>query len=534
MKLTPLAWLIIVVVIGGIVAGSLFKAGIIQKAGDKVAQTTHQKSEPRSVTKIDGKDEFVACINTWGGFAGMVHFNRGFELSKLSQFWTMFKLPVRIKLEDNFEVARDGFKSGNFDALWTTVDTWPTELDNLMPVGAKLIYMVDRSFGGDVVLVRPGINSINDLKGKKIATMWPAPSSTLLLTAFTAAGMSISDAHIIKCKTEPEAVDMFKAGEADAVVCWSPDYLDGVRAVPGSHLLFNTRQHAPNAIVDALYVKEETLNKRFDDVKNFVKGCMIGAAQVNNDPSARAEAAQELSTGFGLSPGWCDSAIACARISTFGDNVQFFNLRGDNRGLTAEALYASSYRMYKNNPYVGPDGVEEKVVPDQLPTWRNVSDMRVLQAILADGDLNGPEQAPQRPVRYAAPSPALASAPALTSKPLTVNFASGSATLTDEAKLIIQQKFVPDAQKLEGMYVRIEGNTDNIGEYAYNKRLSLRRAHSVANYLVSTYGWPANRFIYVGNGPDKPVPDVDSNSDEGRAACRRTDFQFIPDPNRQY
>jgi len=38
---------------------------------------------------------------------------------------------------------------------------------------------------------------------------------------------------------------------------------------------------------------------------------------------------------------------------------------------------------------------------------------------------------------------------------------------------------------------------------------------------------PQNRFIIVGNGPDKPVA---SNSDEkGRAQNRRTDFELVAD-----
>ncbi len=76
-----------------------------------------------------------------------------------------------------------------------------------------------------------------------------------------------------------------------------------------------------------------------------------------------------------------------------------------------------------------------------------------------------------------------------------------------------------------GMKVRIEGNTDNVGSADMNRELSQKRAKSVADYLVKTYNFDPNRFIIVGNGPDKPV--ATNNTEEGRAANRRTEFQLL-------
>jgi NitT/TauT family transport system substrate-binding protein len=75
------------------------------------------------------------------------------------------------------------------------------------------------------------------------------------------------------------------------------------------------------------------------------------------------------------------------------------------------------------------------------------------------------------------------------------------------------------------MKVRIEGNTDNVGSPDMNRDLSKKRAKSVADYLVKTYNFDPNRFIIVGNGPDKPV--ATNNTEEGKAANRRTEFQLL-------
>ncbi len=61
------------------------------------------------------------------------------------------------------------------------------------------------------------------------------------------------------------------------------------------------------------------------------------------------------------------------------------------------------------------------------------------------------------------------------------------------------------------------------------KKVPLYIIHkAVADYFVKTYGMDRNRFIVVGNGPDKPVAGCESNSTEScRAKNRRTEFQLI-------
>ena len=54
--------------------------------------------------------------------------------------------------------------------------------------------------------------------------------------------------------------------------------------------------------------------------------------------------------------------------------------------------------------------------------------------------------------------------------------------------------------------------------------LSLKRAESVKEYLISEYGVDPNRIIVVGNGPKKAIADgITGANDE----YRRTDFQLV-------
>jgi outer membrane protein OmpA-like peptidoglycan-associated protein len=69
--------------------------------------------------------------------------------------------------------------------------------------------------------------------------------------------------------------------------------------------------------------------------------------------------------------------------------------------------------------------------------------------------------------------------------------------------------------------VRIVGHTDANGEAEPNRRLSLRRAQSVRDYLVSTYGIDPARFTVDGQGEDSPITNNDTVA--GRRANRRVE-----------
>jgi outer membrane protein OmpA-like peptidoglycan-associated protein len=69
--------------------------------------------------------------------------------------------------------------------------------------------------------------------------------------------------------------------------------------------------------------------------------------------------------------------------------------------------------------------------------------------------------------------------------------------------------------------VRVVGHTDSNGEADGNRRLSERRAQSVRDYLVVTYGFDGSRFAVDGQGEDTPVASNDTA--QGRRSNRRVE-----------
>jgi outer membrane protein OmpA-like peptidoglycan-associated protein len=73
----------------------------------------------------------------------------------------------------------------------------------------------------------------------------------------------------------------------------------------------------------------------------------------------------------------------------------------------------------------------------------------------------------------------------------------------------------------------VEGHTDSQGSVDFNQNLSLQRAQSVRDYLVSR-GIAADRISANGLGSTRPI--APNNNPEGRANNRRVEIIVQPAP----
>ncbi len=96
-----------------------------------------------------------------------------------------------------------------------------------------------------------------------------------------------------------------------------------------------------------------------------------------------------------------------------------------------------------------------------------------------------------------------------------VQFAFGSAELTDEARAVLNELGTAlKSDQLSPFRFRITGHTDAIGENRFNLSLSEQRARAVQNYLTANFGISQTRLESVGLGesmllvPDNPSADA--------------------------
>jgi len=483
-----------------------------KKFGDKILPQGESAGDVKGMMSGNSKNECIEVgVVTWGGYAGGEYFNNGFADNAESRFRKDYGICANFHLMDDFAASRAAFRSGDMDLMWVTMDAFPTEVGGFgEPV--KFLFQADWSRGGDAIVSVAGINSVGDLLGKKIAVAEATPSHTFLLWMLDMAGLSVQDVEIVTVPSAIDAAAAFKSGKVDAAVVWSPDDDGCVKSVSGSKVLINTKQ-ATHIIADGFMVKESVYKQKKAQLTKFVEGWLKGSDEINSSEANKQKAADILVAGLGIDKATAVNAINNVRLTSYGDNLDFFGLNSSYTNVKGEDLYNKMSKVYSSLRLAD---------KDKIPAYGTVIDPEFIKSINLS---TGSEAQAEVQHTFTKATASEVTAVAVASKPVRVTFPSGSATLDENAKELIQLKFVDDARAFPNARIRIEGNTDAVGDHASNVALSKQRAASVVNYMVRELGMDANRFIVIGNGPDKPIC-----SDE-TAGCyaknRRTDFQIL-------
>jgi NitT/TauT family transport system substrate-binding protein len=146
-------------------------------------------------------------------------------------------------------------------------------------------------------------------------------------------------------------------------------------------------------------------------------------------------------------------------------------------------------------------------------------------SLIGNLNMTDPNQAAEGAAKFTEATEEVKTSEAVATKSVSINFPSGSYTIDDNMKYIIDHEFLDIAKSFANSRIRIEGNTDNTGSAAANRELSRKRAQAVADYLINEHKFDKNRFVIIGNGPDKPV--ASNSTADGKSKNRRTDFELV-------
>ncbi len=157
--------------------------------------------------------------------------------------------------------SMEAFQAGKVDAV--TVTNGDQLVMGAAGKASKGIILTDYSNGNDMIVGKPGINSIKDLKGKKVGLELGLVEHLLLLKALEANGLKESDVTIVAVPTN-DTPQTLASGQVDAIGAWYPVSGQALELVPGSKPLFTSKE-APGLIYDFTVVATESLGKRKAD-----------------------------------------------------------------------------------------------------------------------------------------------------------------------------------------------------------------------------------------------------------------------------
>lgn len=540
MKLTPFAKFFISVVIVGVLGYTVwhYEGGAIRKWAGAEHPSTAQGSAAVTANDFDALKNappdpsrgtgstgvtagqlsasgrinrpLVVGINTWAGHSPGIVFNNGMEPNPASGYRQKYGLDVKFVLLEDPAAKLAAFRNGDVDIMWDTVDNWAREASILAEQHqtAKSVIMQDWSRGGDGIVSLSSINSIEQLKGHKIACTQFTPSHFLLLYLLSQSGLSPEDRtavekNIIFTQDAPAAAAMFKAKQVDAAVTWEPD-LSGAVTARGdeAHVLVSTTA-ATNIIADTLVARQNIIDQYPDTIRDFVHGWLEGIQRIRQDPNA---AYVLVGKALKLDTDTVSGMLSGLKLTTYADNAQFYGLTGGKAHY--ETLFDTAFVIWRKK------GLVTRAV--EAKDW---ADTRFLQALA--GDYTG-ERVEEAKVAARAPS---ASDRAIINKQIQVHFTPGSDEIMAGSYLVLDS--LGDTMTSFGnTYLRVEGNTDATGSAAANLTLSERRAQAVVKYITENFpSIQRTRFQTEGHGSSNPV--APNTTEGGRELNRRTDIKVI-------
>jgi NitT/TauT family transport system substrate-binding protein len=218
-------------------------------------------------------------MSGWTGFAPLT-------LAKEAGLFKKHGLDVSIKKIPQKD-RHLAIASGDIQCAATTVETWVVW--NANGVATTQIFQLDKSYGADGMVVKPGIGKIADLKGKTVAASAPgtAPYFTLAWM-LKKNGLSVKDVKVVNLEPQAAANAMIAGTDGiDAAMTYEP-YLGAVRAKPEAGKIIATTLDYP-MIMDTFGCTPKFLAENPKAAKALADGYFDAVAMIKADPKKSFE-----------------------------------------------------------------------------------------------------------------------------------------------------------------------------------------------------------------------------------------------------
>jgi NitT/TauT family transport system substrate-binding protein len=192
---------------------------------------------------------------------------------------------VELRWFDGYLASMEALAAGQLDGNCQTLNDTISFAESA--VNGKVAVLVnDNSAGNDKIIVAEDINTIEDLRGKKVAVEAGVVDDFLLTLALQEAGMSRDDVEIVDLETGAAAA-AFASGQTDAVGAFPPFWLTALKREGSKELV--TSKDFPGAIPDLLVVTQKLIDERPEQVQALVNTWFDILAFIEENPERADE-----------------------------------------------------------------------------------------------------------------------------------------------------------------------------------------------------------------------------------------------------
>jgi NitT/TauT family transport system substrate-binding protein len=197
----------------------------------------------------------------------------------------------------DYSPSIDAFAAGKIDA--DMIVAGDDMVSGASGAKSKIVCLVDYSEGSDMIVGAPGIDSIKDLKGKKVGVELTLVEHELLLQALKVNGLGQSDVTLVGTSTD-KTPQTLASGTVAAIGAWYPISGQALKQVPGSKKLF-TSADAKGLIFDVIAVSPSSYAAHKADWAK-ITAIYYKCVAYLMDPATRDDAIKIMAAKVGADP----------------------------------------------------------------------------------------------------------------------------------------------------------------------------------------------------------------------------------------
>jgi NitT/TauT family transport system substrate-binding protein len=257
----------------------------------------------------------------------------------------------------DYSASMEAFAAGKIDADFVTNG-------DALVMGAGgarnvIVLITDYSNGNDMIVARPGIRSLADLKGRKIGVETGLVDHLLVVDGLKKLGMTQDDVQLVNSKTN-ETPQVLASGQVDAIAAWQPNAGLAMKALPGAHPVYTSAQ-APGLIYDVLAVNPASIGAHRADYIKLI-GVWDRLVSYINDPKTQGDAVQIMAARVGLTPDKYQPLVAGTHLISVAEARRVF-VKADGLG----SIYGSTHNAddfnVRNAVYKQPQKIDSYIEP---------------------------------------------------------------------------------------------------------------------------------------------------------------------------
>jgi NitT/TauT family transport system substrate-binding protein len=183
-------------------------------------------------------------------------------------------------------------EEGSVQAAGVTLDEVLRIRERGIPI--SVILVCDVSVGADMVLAKPGVKTLAEIKGKKIGVEDGALGALMLYETLRAAQLNREDVTLVSVAVEKQA-EAWQRGEIDVAISFEPGSSQLMKL--GASVIFDSRQ-IPELIFDVIAVRTADANDEHEQaLRHLVAAHLRALHHLNTNP---ADAAYRMAPHFNL------------------------------------------------------------------------------------------------------------------------------------------------------------------------------------------------------------------------------------------